>query len=458
MSDIKYAYYESSVGYKVTGKTNNDILAAGGASKPLSEFYHSGNFTPGDYVPGTRNITINGVTQNLTTDRSFTTPDTITRLKGGGAGTFTSGDISFVAGTNILVSQAGQNITIASTPYTAGDGLTLAGSAFSLPVTINGSGNVITAVTQNTNGITVQKGSVPTTGDLANYVLNSAVGANNGVASLGADGKIPSTQLPAYVDDVLEFANLAAFPATGETGKIYVAIDTNRTYRWSGTSYIQITSGAVDSVNGMTGVVTLNKSHVGLGNVDNTADAVKNVLAATKWTTARTITLSGVTATTQTIDGTGNVVIPITAIPTSLLVGTLSNNTTGSAASLTTARSIAMTGDGTWSVNFNGSANVTASLTLANTGVVAGTYTGVTVDAKGRVTAGTNVVDKKTETITNSAAITHNFGTRELDIEMMDSVTFYKVHGRIKMTTVNVLDIQFDSTPPNPIIVTVKKQ
>lgn len=117
-----------------------------------------------------------------------------------------------------------------------------------------------------------------------------------------------------------------------------------------------------------------------------------------------------------------------------------------------------MTGDGTWSVNFNGSANVTASLTLANTGVVAGTYTGVTVDAKGRVTAGTNVVDKKTETITNSAAITHNFGTRELDIEMMDSVTFYKVHGRIKMTTVNVLDIQFDSTPPNPIIVTVKKQ
>lgn len=53
-------------------------------------------------------------------------------------------------------------------------------------------------------------------------------------------GKIPTSQLPAYVDDVLEYANLAAFPATGETGKIYVALDTNLTYRWSGTAYVEI--------------------------------------------------------------------------------------------------------------------------------------------------------------------------------------------------------------------------
>lgn len=59
----------------------------------------------------------------------------------------------------------------------------------------------------------------------------------------------------------------------------------------------------------------------------------------------------------------------------------------GSAASLTTARSIAATGDATWSVIFDGSAAVTAALTLAATGVAAGTYGSVTVDAKGRVTA-----------------------------------------------------------------------
>lgn len=457
MSDIKYAYYESSVGYKVTGKTNNDILTAGGASKPLSDFYHSGNFTPADYVPGTRSITINGVTQNLTSDRSWNTPDTITRIKGGGAGSFTSGDISFVAGTNILISQTGQNITINSTPYTAGNGITLTGNAFSLPVTVNGAGNVVTAVTQDANGITIQKGSVPTTADLNNYIPLSQKGANNGVATLDANGQVPANQLPSYVDDVLEFDNLAAFPASGEAGKIYVAKDTNRTYRWSGTGYTQITSGSVDSVNGMTGVVTVNKSHVGLGNADNTADVVKNVLSATKWTTPRTITLSGVTATTQTIDGTGNIAIPITAIPTSLLVGTLSNNTTGSAASLTTARTIGMTGDGTWSVNFDGSANVTASLTLANTGVVAGTYTGVTVDGKGRVTAGTNNITEVTTTITNSVAISHNFGTKKISVEMYDNITFYEVFGRIKRTTNDVVNIEFDSTPPNPINVTVKK-
>ena len=53
-------------------------------------------------------------------------------------------------------------------------------------------------------------------------------------------GKVPSAQLPAYVDDVLEYANLAAFPATGESGKIYVALNTNLTYRWSGSEYVEI--------------------------------------------------------------------------------------------------------------------------------------------------------------------------------------------------------------------------
>lgn len=62
---------------------------------------------------------------------------------------------------------------------------------------------------------------------------------------------------------------------------------------------------------------------------------------------------------------------------------------TGSAASLTTSRSIAATGDGTWSVSFNGSANVSAAFTLATTGVAAGTYGSVTVDTKGRVTEAT---------------------------------------------------------------------
>ena len=73
--------------------------------------------------------------------------------------------------------------------------------------------------------------------------LNASLkGVVNGVAELDENGKVPSAQLPAYVDDVLEYANKAAFPATGETGKIYVTKDTNLTYRWSGTAYVEISA------------------------------------------------------------------------------------------------------------------------------------------------------------------------------------------------------------------------
>lgn len=57
---------------------------------------------------------------------------------------------------------------------------------------------------------------------------------------VGEDGKILAEVLPSYVDDVLEYTTLTAFPKAGETGKIYVALDTNKTYRWGGTSYVII--------------------------------------------------------------------------------------------------------------------------------------------------------------------------------------------------------------------------
>jgi hypothetical protein len=118
----------------------------------------------------------------------------------------------------------------------------------------------------------------------------------NGYASLDASAKVPAAQLPAYVDDVLEYANLAAFPATGSTGIIYVALDTNKIYRWSGSVYIEISpspgstdavpegsvnlyytnarasaAAPVQTVAGRTGAVTLTKTDVGLSNVLNVA-------------------------------------------------------------------------------------------------------------------------------------------------------------------------------------------
>jgi hypothetical protein len=67
-------------------------------------------------------------------------------------------------------------------------------------------------------------------------------GNANGYAGLDGTGKVPSAQLPGYVDDVLEFANLGAFPGTGTSGIIYVAIDSNLTYRWTGSAYVAISS------------------------------------------------------------------------------------------------------------------------------------------------------------------------------------------------------------------------
>jgi hypothetical protein len=77
------------------------------------------------------------------------------------------------------------------------------------------------------------------------HTLSQIVGL---VAALAAkadlvDGKVPTSQLPSYVSDVAEYANLSAFPTTGESSKIYVALNTNKTYRWSGTAYVEIAGG-----------------------------------------------------------------------------------------------------------------------------------------------------------------------------------------------------------------------
>ena len=83
-------------------------------------------------------------------------------------------------------------------------------------------------------------------------IPTSAKGAVNGVATLGADGKIPSTQLPSYVDDVVEgyYANGKFFQEASHTteivalsDKIYIDLATNKTYRYGGSTYVEITSG-----------------------------------------------------------------------------------------------------------------------------------------------------------------------------------------------------------------------
>lgn len=82
----------------------------------------------------------------------------------------------------------------------------------------------------------------------AEYTGNK--GQANGYASLDSSGLVPSSQLPSFVDDVIEGATTASFPAIGSAGVIYTALDTNKIYRWGGSSYVEISPspGSTDAV------------------------------------------------------------------------------------------------------------------------------------------------------------------------------------------------------------------
>lgn len=80
--------------------------------------------------------------------------------------------------------------------------------------------------------------------------LGSITNVANGLLKLGGDGKAAAAQLPSYVDDIVEVANFAALPATGEAGKIYVTLDNNLQFRWGGSAYSEISPspGSTDAV------------------------------------------------------------------------------------------------------------------------------------------------------------------------------------------------------------------
>lgn len=135
-------------------------------------------------------------------------------------------------------------------------------------------------------------------------VFKSEKGKANGVATLDGSGKIPTEQVPGAFDDVIEYENLQAFPQPGEKGKIYVALDTNVSYRWGGTTYIKVGSplelgetsttayagdkgkATTDKVNSHV-INTANphsvtKEQVGLDRVNNTTDLEKPISTATQ--------------------------------------------------------------------------------------------------------------------------------------------------------------------------------
>lgn len=89
-------------------------------------------------------------------------------------------------------------------------------------------------------GLDVTDGVLSVDVEDAGGIPYSEKGTSGGVAELDENGLVIASQLPSYVDDVQEYANAASFPATGESGKIYVDTSDNKTYRWSGSGYVEI--------------------------------------------------------------------------------------------------------------------------------------------------------------------------------------------------------------------------
>lgn len=261
--------------------------------------------------------------------------------------------------------------TLARGAFSAGTGISITDGAISSTITQYTDSDARSAISVTDAG---GEGSLSYSGGVITYTgpsfsgleVTSAKNQANGYAGLDSNGKVASAQLPSYVDDVVEAANFAALPGTGETGKIYVALDNGKIYRWSGSAYVEISAspGSTDSVT------------EGSTNLYFTTQRARDAFTAS---TGITIT-NGAIATT------------ITQYTDSQARSALSGST---------------------GISYNSS---TGAISIANTAVSAGSYTigSFTVDAQGRLTAASsasttgsgNVVLASSPTLT-----TPNIGT-----------------------------------------------
>ncbi len=301
-----------------------------------------------------------------------------------------TGDLSWSSG----VFDGSANVTAAGTLATVNSNTGSFGSASAVPVvTVNGKG-LVTAVSTAALGTAAAQNTGTSGGNVP--LLNGANSWGARQVFAAATSGASSINLPAGTTPTAPASGDLWFDGTDFKGR-------------SGSTTLTLASPsvtAVNSINGHTGVVVLSNSDVtsslGYTPANLAGDTFTGrLVSAPSTTSAASLNLADGTAPSAPGGGdlwaaSGALKYRTSSGSTKTIAFTdsaLSGSTTGSAATLTTARTLSATGDASWSVSFDGSANASAALTLANSGVTAGSsgsalsVAAITVDAKGRVTA-----------------------------------------------------------------------
>lgn len=351
----------TGAGTAAIARTNLDVFSKGETTQSIQDSIVN-NLTTG----GIDKSLSAEMGKNLQTNKLDKTANAVSASKLNTARTFTwtgdvTGSVSFDGSANVT-----NAFTLANTAVVAG---AYGSNIKTVTLTVDAKGRLTAATQQDIRAATTAVSGVVQLNDTLNSTsivlaatanavkkVNDAVlatdiiakaaipasqkGIANGVATLDPSGVIPANQLPSYVDDVLEFATLSAFPATGETGKIYISIETSMTYRWTGTVYAAIGGGA---------------------GVSDTA---------LRLFSPRTIALSGgVTGTATQFDGSTNISIDVTEIDAAKItkgtipaarIPTLNQSTTGNAATATKLATIRKING----INFDGTQDITITAAL----------------------------------------------------------------------------------------------
>lgn len=372
------------------------------------------------------------------------------------------------------------------------------------------SGKVNTSTTVNghalTGNVSVTKSDVGL-GNVTNdsQVKRSEMGAASGVATLDSSGKVPSSQLPSYVDDVIEAYYKAADGKfyttlsggtysgviTGETGKIYVDLSTSRTYRWGGSAYTEIKAspGTLDDItDGSTYVRMTSAERTKLSGIATGATANTGTITKVGNTSSGAVTVSSNNNTASfgnavTVGSVGGVDLKFT-MPGNPNTNTWRPIQVGGTDKLTdSSTKINFAGSGATSVSYsNGTVTISSTDTttsingktgaiaaadiatvltgagykltdtdtnttysagtglslsgttfaLATSGVTAGTYKRVTVDAYGRVTSGDNTDADSWRTVQCNGT---SIGNNTLNLKAGSNVSLSNSNGTITISS-----------------------